>query len=72
MYFVYENWRADDKAVVHKGDCSFCNNGQGTGRNTEGDNNGRLHRGFKTEQDAYIYAKSLNRKTTKKCAKCCK
>lgn len=72
MYCVYENWRADDKAIVHKSSCSFCNNGKGVGRNTEGDANGKWHTGYETEEEAYYVAKSLNRKTTKKCGHGCK
>jgi len=72
MYCVYENWRADDKAVVHKVNCSFCNNGQGNGRNTEGENNGKWYSGFSTEQVAFEFASSLNRKSTNKCSRCCK
>lgn len=29
-YFIYENWQAGPhKAVIHVGECRFCNNGQG-------------------------------------------
>lgn len=35
-FYIYENWQADDKAVIHKGSCSFCNEGEGTGRGTLG------------------------------------
>jgi hypothetical protein len=29
-YFVYENWRArGHKAIIHKGNCPFCKNGDG-------------------------------------------
>ena len=29
-YYIYENWRAGlHKAVIHVGDCRYCNHGQG-------------------------------------------
>ncbi|WP_156964360.1 hypothetical protein [Clostridium sulfidigenes] len=41
MYYVYENWRAEKKDVIHKGDCRLCNEGNGTGKNTLGESNGK-------------------------------
>lgn len=51
-YWVYENWAAESKAVIHSGDCRFCNDGAGTGRNTRGDRNGRWHGPFASTLDA--------------------
>jgi len=29
-FYVYENWQAGPhKAVIHQGDCAFCNDGRG-------------------------------------------
>ena len=28
-YWVYENWTAEHKAVVHSATCGFCNHGRG-------------------------------------------
>lgn len=28
-YWVYENWRAESKAVIHRSDCGRCNDGRG-------------------------------------------
>lgn len=57
MYCVYENWRADNKAVVHKSSCLFCNNGNGVRTNTEDNANGKWHTGYKTEEEVYSIAK---------------
>lgn len=72
VYCVYENYRAEDKAVVHKSSCAHCNGGKGIGTNTKGIANGRWYTGFSTEDKALIFAKGLNRKNTKKCGHCCK
>ena len=30
MFYIYENWQAGPhKAVLHRGSCAFCKNGQG-------------------------------------------
>jgi hypothetical protein len=28
-YWIYENWTAENKAKLHEGSCSFCNEGLG-------------------------------------------
>lgn len=45
-FYVYENWTAEHKAVIHRADCGFCNNGKGSGRNKLGNKNGRWHGPF--------------------------
>ena len=35
-YYVYENWTAEHKAVIHKGTCRYCNEGQGCQENSLG------------------------------------
>ena len=43
-YWVYENWTAEHKAVVHSATCGFCNHGRGTNkRKPRGDANGKWH-----------------------------
>lgn len=69
-FYVYENWRADDKAVVHRADCSFCNSGKGTVRGTLGDVNGKWHGPFESEEKALRYAESLHREKTGCCGIC--
>ncbi len=36
-YRFYENWTADDKAVIHRKDCGYCNFGKGCHANPLGD-----------------------------------
>ena len=58
-YFVYENWTAEHKAVIHAGDCGYCNHGQGCHPNPLGIRNGKWHGPF----DALARAKSAASKT---------
>ncbi len=37
MFWVYENWVAEKKAVVHRTECGHCQNGQGAHKNIHGD-----------------------------------
>lgn len=69
-FYVYENWRADDKAVVHRADCKFCNNGKGTGRCISGNVNGKWHGSFMREEDALRFANGLRRRTVRCCGIC--
>jgi hypothetical protein len=46
QFFVYENWRAHgQRATVHRGECSYCNDGRGARGGTRPDN-GRWHGPF--------------------------
>ncbi len=69
-FYVYENWVAAKKAVIHKGTCSFCNNGEGTGRNMLGEENGRWHGAFDNYETAKIFAQSLRDRIFKNCSFC--
>lgn len=60
-FWVYENWVAESKAVIHAGDCRFCNEGIGTGRNTRGDRNGRWHGPFESVSEAETAAGATGR-----------
>jgi hypothetical protein len=60
-YWVYENWVATNKAVLHTSTCGFCNDGVGTGRNTRGARNGRWHGPFASEEEAEAAAKRTGR-----------
>jgi hypothetical protein len=67
-YFVYEN-RIIDKAIIHRGDCSFCKNGKGIhGRNTT--NSSTWHGPFDTAGEALAKAKSWKRDRTDFCSRC--
>ena len=40
-YFIYENWTAEHKAVIHRGTCGYCNEGQGCHEKPLGERNGK-------------------------------
>ena len=69
-FWVYENWRADDKTMVHRAQCSRCNQGNGTGKGTLGNINGEWHGPFKTCDEAKRYALSRGRKKSTCCSFC--
>jgi len=68
-FYVYENWRAEQKAVIHSGSCSSCNYGKGVHPGASNDN-GRWYGPFYSFQDAYQCASETNRpiRSCKKCA----
>ena len=67
-FYVYENCIID-KAIVHRGECSFCNNGRGIhGRNTS--NSSIWHGPFETAGEAWATAKAWNRDRTDVCSRC--
>ena len=51
-YRVYENWTAEQKAVVHREDCGHCNFGKGCHDNPLEDENGRWSERFETFGEA--------------------
>jgi len=56
MFYVYENWRARGyKAKIHRGYCSFCNNGRGLTTGTRSDN-GRWLGPFNAVEEAEVAA----------------
>lgn len=40
-YWVYENWVAEKKAVIHTAQCSHCDSGNGTRKHLHGNKNGK-------------------------------
>ena len=67
-FYVYENWTAQDKAVIHKGECGYCNHGKGCHENPSRDKHGRWHgknKPFNTYQEAKSFAESLGRNVVK-------
>jgi len=69
-YWVYENWTAEHKAVVHMGNCGNCNDGLGCHTNRLGEKNGRWHGPFDTLSAADKAAKTTGRPTRQhRCAK---
>lgn len=67
-YWVYENWTAEDKAVIHKSICSFCNGGRGVHTGT-GKRNGKWHGPFSTLQTA-TQAASRTGRPVRTCTYC--
>lgn len=67
-YYVYENWTRD-KAIVHRGDCTFCKSGQGV-HGTGPTRNSRWHGPYVSAADPLTKAKSCRRKRTEGCAVC--
>lgn len=67
-YFVYENW-VRDKAIVHRSDCSFCNDGNGLhgSRTTK---SSTWHGPFESPSKALERAKRCRRTRTEGCAIC--
>jgi hypothetical protein len=61
MYYVYENWRAEQKAVIHEGACGNCMEGKGCHPNPLGNMNGKWHGPFKTLQEAQVAARATKR-----------
>jgi len=61
-YWVYENWRAEQKAVIHRGNCGHCKDGRGCHDNPLGNSNGRWHGPFYTIEDAERAAQRTGRK----------
>jgi hypothetical protein len=51
-YYIYRNWVAEKKAVIHKANCSYCNNGKGLQKNLRGDKNGAWSKEYNTYEEA--------------------
>ena len=70
MFWVYENWVAEKKAVVHRAECGHCQNGQGSHPNIHGDRNGRWHGPFDDYASARAAAESLPDRNVRDCSVC--
>ncbi|HEC93260.1 MAG TPA: hypothetical protein ENI51_09755 [Candidatus Atribacteria bacterium] len=51
-FYIYRNWVAEKKAVIHRAECGSCNNGKGCHENPLGDKNGKWFGPFETFEDA--------------------
>ena len=69
-FYVYENWTAEDKAVIHKGSCGHCKYGCGTDKDKTEGRNGMWHGSYGTYSEALNAAELLTRYETKNCKKC--
>lgn len=69
-FWIYENWVAEKKAVIHRGDCCFCNNGKGNQQNKLGNKNGKWHGQFKNYDEARKFAQNLQDRDVRNCGHC--
>ena len=69
-FYIYENWTAERKAVIHQESCSHCNMGQGCHKNIHGDKNGRWHGPFESYQNALNFANNLRDRRVRSCGHC--
>lgn len=69
-FYIYENWRANDKTVIHKADCRYCNQGKGIGIGTRGTENGKWYGEFKSFDEAQTFALTLHRNKNTFCSFC--
>lgn len=70
-YHIYENWVAEKKAVIHEGNCKFCNHGKGCHENILGNRNGKWHGPFESFSKTEEVAKFLKDRILK-IHSCCK
>lgn len=67
-FWVYENW-THKKAIVHRGDCSYCNDGRGI-HGESSDKNGEWHGPFHDRDGAFQRAKATEREDVRSCKSC--
>ena len=60
-FFVYENWTAEHKAVIHSGSCGYCQEGRGCHENPLRNRNGKWHGPFDSLEEAGMAAKNTGR-----------
>ena len=68
QYWVYENY-PNNKAMVHKGTCLFCNNGKGV-RKGISNWNGQWHGPFDDKASAQNEARNTGRHDVRECSHC--
>lgn len=71
-YYVYENW-LHDKAIIHKSDCAYCNEGKGRFPNKKyNPKRGHWQGPFKNHQEAQAVASNSKKKEVRDCLRCFK
>ena len=60
-YWIYENWVAESKAVIHNTSCGYCNEGRGCHKDVRGNNNGKWHGPFTNYEEAEVNARNTGR-----------
>ena len=71
-FWVYENWAAEKKAVIHRTECGHCQDGQGSHRGKHGERNGRWHGPFEGYESAKVAAEMLPGRAIRDCSICLK
>jgi len=66
-YYIYENWTAKNKAVIHRGTCGYCNEGSGCHSNPLGNRNGKWHGPFDSLEEAKKAAVKTGRTIQQHC-----
>ena len=69
-FLVYENWRAEKKAVVHKGSYSFIRDGHARLHEENEAPNDKWHGYFNSEAEAINFANKLPDRQLKLCKRC--
>lgn len=71
QYYVYHNWTAEPggRAIVHQGNCSFCNNVKEI-HNTGPTRNGKWLGPIDSKEDALTRARDTGAKRVDCCQKC--
>ena len=70
-YYIYENWRAwRHKAIIHRGSCGHCNNGQGRNEGNYDPNNGAWHGPYADLQEAQEAQEEMPVEVHDKCRVC--
>lgn len=61
-FYIYQNL-SNNRVTIHKGECGFCNEGNGVQQNLLGDLNGEWHlgpnNGYENYEQAVIIAQEL-------------
>ena len=69
-YYIYENWQAGPhKAVIHAGNCGFCNDGKGRAGGYD-PRHGKWHGPFETVDVARSAAATLPRVVVRREDRC--
>ena len=64
-YYVYENWTAENKTVIHRDSCGNCKEGRGSHKNPLKNKNGKWSPPFKSIEEAERFAIEAGRSVRK-------
>jgi len=72
-FWIYENWTAENKARIHRADCTHCNDGRGIHPDKEEGRNGQWDGPYLTYSEAIEKARQLRQlegRVISDCKKC--